>query len=286
MPDSVSEIATKRPTNNIIKARDYRQLNKYQTIEMDNDQEEEPPIPPRPAEETQAEREARDARDEERFERLGPLKRYSSVVRSPYLKEFTLLRDDDLRCLPTLKGVGEEDDIGFSHVCKHCHKAITLKWKKKLSEILGGSYHTVAAQRHLEKCVEGGKDAIAVTTGVKEESVALKRARKVEVIKNAHLQAGYSELKKQKRLPLLAAGQQTLPKATYEMKALCAQAHWFIYSPGNPSLATLVAAPSCIARPNKSSNCLPIISTVTSLARAVTSSAVLVVTFLNDKATR
>ena len=70
------DITIKRPTNNIIKARDYRQLNKYQTIEMDNDQEEEPPIPPRLAEETQAERDARDtrdARDKERLVRLGPL---------------------------------------------------------------------------------------------------------------------------------------------------------------------------------------------------------------------
>ena len=97
---------------------------------MDNDQEEEPHIPPRPAEETQAGRDARDASDVERLLRLGPLKQYSSVVRSPYLKEFTLLKDDDLRRLPTLNGVGEEDDIGFSHVCNHCHKVITLKWKR------------------------------------------------------------------------------------------------------------------------------------------------------------
>ena len=31
------------------------------------------------------------------------------------------------------------------------------------------------------------------------------------------------------------AGQQTLPTAIYEMKALCAQVHWFIYSSGNTS---------------------------------------------------
>ena len=49
---------------------------------MDNDQEEEPHIPPRPAEETQADRDARDASDVERLLRLGPLKQYSSVVRS------------------------------------------------------------------------------------------------------------------------------------------------------------------------------------------------------------
>ena len=112
---------------------------------MDSDQEEEPRIPPRPAEETQADTDARDARDGERLLCLGPLRQYSSAVRSPYLKQFTLLRDDDLRRLSTLNGVGEEDDIGFTHVCNHCHKVITLKFIKKLSGKAGGSYHTVAA---------------------------------------------------------------------------------------------------------------------------------------------
>ena len=49
--------------------------------------------------------------------------------------------------------------------------------------------------------MEGGKDAIAVTAVMKEESVVLKHARKVESIKNVHLQAGYSELKKQSDYP-------------------------------------------------------------------------------------
>ena len=79
---------------------------------MDNDQEEEPPIPSPPVEETQAEKGARDARDEEQLEQLGPLKQYSGRVRSPYLIEFTLLMDDNLRHLPTPNKAGEED-IGF-----------------------------------------------------------------------------------------------------------------------------------------------------------------------------
>jgi len=136
-----------------------------------NDDESPPPVP------EEKDDGIGDSAVAERLQKLGPVRYPSSKVRSSYMLQFTLLKEDDER---RLKPDREDDDaIWYTHVCKHCHIPLTLKWKPKLSGKEGGSYHSIVAQRHLEKCNGGGRDAIAPAIAVKLEKAAMKHAHTI-----------------------------------------------------------------------------------------------------------
>ena len=199
---------------------------------MDNNEEGDREVGD-PLPHTQARQIEKDVIDE-RLRQLGPVNHQSGTVRSVYLQQFTILKEDDERRLKH-RDDGEDDVIGYSHVCKHCHIVVTLRWKQKSSGRSGGSYHSVGAQRHLEKCAHGGMNAIAGAVAIKEEKAGVKHGLKIESIKAVHINNGFNELKKRKLAPFVAANQQVLPTASYKDTALCAQAHWFIYLSANPS---------------------------------------------------
>ena len=165
----------------------------------------------------------------QRLQSLGNLKKQKKRTSSVPLKQFTLLDNNDER---RLKLVGKNAMKNPTHVCNHCDTCHFFSWK-------GNSYDSNKAKNHLRECNEDGQNSILHQeneTKIKKERAHLNL---VENLNTCSTYAGAKDLKKEDCIERIAPIVQqmkvnhfSLP--TYQDKALCSQAHYFLYSRGSP----------------------------------------------------
>ena len=163
----------------------------------------------------------------ERLKALGAVKRATGKVNSAYFENIKLLEQFDQRRLTEVKGKN------CTHYCTFCDEALVLTWKAKDKGRAGGHYISTQAQRHLISCEEGGKEKYGDACKKNEKNRVQKRefekTGNMEQYHNTLAVDNAKKLKKEDKPKRYTQGK--LPGAmSYQDKALCAQAHWFMYS--------------------------------------------------------
>ena len=172
---------------------------------------------------------------------LPDVKRPTTTLRSKFIKQFKLLNKLDPRQLELI------DNKNPTHVCSLCNECVHFDWRRGknngiFGEGFGGSYDTTKAIKHLSNSCSGrGKDLQEVTA-YKVSTEATKK-RKVETVSGQlqqyHAERGAAEgeeesNKKPKRQQNI---KHMMNPQSYRDRALCAQAHFFLYSKSSIPLA-------------------------------------------------
>ena len=172
-----------------------------------------------------------------KLQALPDVKRPTSSPRSPFMKKFSLLTKLDPRRLEIV------DKKNATHVCSLCNECVHFDWRRgtkkgRLTDGFG-SYDTTKALKHLtSSCSGGGKDcdevlAYQLATERKQKrkiadlTVNLKKYHAGRGATEGEVGKGNASNKKAKKQQNI---QYMLNPQSYRDRALCAQAHFFLYS--------------------------------------------------------
>lgn len=166
---------------------------------------------------------------------LPPLKRARNT-RSKVWNYILILNNDDERRL---------DPCRPTHICCFCDEVMKLSWTKNASKRSKTirSYSSTQAKHHLQQCDKGGKEALEVEGISAKDELRVKHENQKLLLKveSAHQFLAEKEEKKRKIVESNHSSkkrkvQLKLPGTlSYSDRAICAQAHWFMYSPTSPS---------------------------------------------------
>jgi len=168
----------------------------------------------------------------EQLEALPDPQMPTGIVRSKYMKKFLLLDKMDVRRLEI-----DKKKNNVTHVCSFCNICFNISWRKYI--VIGlegkGAYDTTKVLRHLKsECTGGGKDCPEILELVAKEIAGKKRKTEQlsKHLKDYHAAEG-------QRLEQSPEGRKKVKKQSdirgldtqsYHDRALCAQAHFFLYS--------------------------------------------------------
>ena len=171
-----------------------------------------------------------------KLQALPDVNRPNNNSRSLFMKKFRLLTELDPRRLEVV------DKKNATHVCTLCNECLHFNWRRgKKNGVFTegfGSYDTTKAIKHLNvSCTGGGKDCDEVTEHrVTTEASQKRKMDKMKVnLKQYHAEKGAAEVKgnaggSNKKQKTQQNIQQMLNPQSYRARALCAQAHFFLYS--------------------------------------------------------
>ena len=188
---------------------------------------------------------AEQTRAAKRIERMAarvqnlPVPHKQKNVFSPFLNAFVPLAANDLK-----RWNSKVPTSPFTHICMYCDKLMAICWKSRGNH---GSYMTSQPIRHFQNdmCNEEGRHAMKLHVEdmiKKKKETAAKKLINTEMTLKRASDAMIADdvnnsLKKYKVVAppgLKAKVQAQLNTASYQDRALSAQAHWFLYSPQTP----------------------------------------------------
>ena len=173
----------------------------------------------------------------EALQALPAVNKPTAITRSPFIKKFTLLDDVDPRRLELVDG-----KKNATHVCNYCNECVHFGWRTGM--LKGkftpgfGTYDTTTAIRHLTLCTGGGKDCEEIIANkVKSEASKKRKIDEVAVkLELYHAERGETEINEKKgkgnkrRKTQQMNIEYMMDPQSYRDRALCAQAHFFLYS--------------------------------------------------------
>ena len=164
---------------------------------------------------------------EKLLEALPDPKVPTGTVRSKFMKKFHLLYKMDPRRLEI------NDKKNATHVCSFCNQCFSLEWRRRrdkdgsfMDDPGKGSYDTTKALRHLHQDCTGGGQQCPEIIEYRNQLENREKKKKAET-GSAGGQKGQGKKKKAKKQLSITS---MLDPRTYRDKALCSQAHFFVYS--------------------------------------------------------
>ena len=161
------------------------------------------------------------------LEALSDLKIPTGVVRSKYMQKFHLLDQMDVR----RSEIDEKNSNNVSHVCSFCNICFNLTWRMFGVDGKGPYETTKILRRSKLECTGGGKYCPEILDLVTKETAS--KNRKTELfsknIKEYHAAEG-QKLEQKLRKTKQSNIRNMIDTQSYHNRALCAQAHFFLYS--------------------------------------------------------